>query len=223
MIDHHIQKRVIRLLVENENARYSDLKPKNIEGNVFSYHLQNLIKRELIAKDSEGSYYLTSIGKLYGINSSTKNKDILSQAHSIILLSVKENNKWLLRKRLVQPMYGKIGFMHGEPMAGETIFESAKRILEYRCGLNGVFKVRGTGFICIKEREELVAYSNFTLLEGTDLTGVFYEKDSHGENTWYENPDFSSQEMIPSMLDMVSKIERPDMFFLDKTYSIDSL
>ena len=221
MIDHHIQKKVINSLVETESARYSELKPDNVEGNVFAYHLQNLVKQDLILKNSDGSYSLTSTGKLFGINGSLKNKDLLKQAHSIILLCIREGDSWLLRKRLVQPMYGKLGFMHGESLAGESINESAKRILDYRCGLNGEFSIKGSGFICIKEKGQLVAYSNFTLIEVDNISGKLIKEDSHGQNIWYENPEFESEEMIPSMFDIVNELKKPGMFFLDKSYNLE--
>ncbi len=222
MIEHHLQKQIIADLVECETARYTDLKPKHIEGNIFTYHLQSLLKEKFIQKTSDGKYQLTNKGKLYGVNSSLKKQDLLNQAHSIILLSIQDSDKWLLRRRLVQPMYGKIGFIHGEPVAGETVLESAARILHRRTELSGNFSTRGSGYVCLKNNDDLIAYSHFTLIEVSDLNGQLREGDSHGENVWITNPNFSDADMIPSMQDLVNATNASSLFFLDLSYSVTS-
>lgn len=222
MVDHYLQKRIISDLVEHEASRYADLKPAHIEGNVFTYHLRSLIKQKLITKNDDGTYCLTSEGKLYGINGSVKAHELLAQAHAIILLSIRDGHgRWLLRKRLVQPMFGKTGFIHGEPQAGETVEAAAARILQRRTGLTGDMNVKGSGYICLEEGGELIAYSAFTLLEVTVLRGDLITADAHGENTWHQEPDFNSKEMIPSMADLAEELEKPGLFFLDKTYGVD--
>lgn len=221
MVDHYLQKRIIADLVESEVARYAELKPGHIEGNVFTYHLHSLIKQKLITKNKDGSYSLTNEGKLFGINGSLKARELLEQAHAIVLLSIQDSEgRWLLRKRLVQPMYGKIGFIHGEPKAGETIEEAGAQTLERRTGLRGYMEVKGSGYICLQDTVGLVAYSSFTLLEVTGLKGELRTADPHGENTWFDNPDFASLDMIPSMVDLTNAVLAPGLFFLDKAYTI---
>lgn len=220
MIEHHLQKQIIATLVEAETARYADLKPKNVDGNTFTYHLHSLQKQKFVIKNEDGLYELTNKGKLYGINSSLKKAELFEQAHSIILLSIRDGDRWLLRKRLVQPLYDKIGFIHGEPIAGETILEAAARTLSRRTNLEGTFTVKGSGYICMKHNEELVAYSHFTLLEVSELKGDLKEADSHGENLWLDKPDFSSSGMIPSMPELVAELAKPGIFFVDLAYTI---
>lgn len=219
MVDHHIQKKIIADLVECETARFADLKPAHIDSNVFTYHLRSLMEQKLITKNEDGLYELTSQGKLYGINSSLRKHDLLSQAHSIILLSVRdENDRWLLRRRLVQPLYGKVGFIHGEPLAGETVVETAARVLQTRTELQGEFVVKGSGYVCLRHNGDLVAYSHFTLLEANKVQGALRASDPHGENVWMTQPDFSGEDMIPSMQDIVNYVLKPGLFFVDLSY-----
>mgnify|MGYP000682743031 CR=1 FL=1 len=222
MIYHHLQKDILTRLIESEKARYADLKPVTVEGNVFTYHLRNLIREKLVIKNEDGTYSLTDKGKLYGVNNSLKSQDLLEQAHSIILLSVRNGDQWLLRKRLVQPLIGKTGFIHGEPRANETVVASGHRILKSRTGLEAdQLIVRGSGYIGMyNDQGGLVAYSAFTLLETMHVVGELLPSDSHGENIWFENPDFASPDMVPSMSDLVSKLSQPELFFLDATYTV---
>lgn len=221
MVEHHIQKHIIAVLVEHDGARYAELRPKDVDGNIFTYHLRALIAAKLIAKREDGKYVLTTQGKLFGINSSLTKDVSLRKAHSIILLSISDaNGRWLLRRRHVQPMCGSIGFIHGEPTAGEPVAIAAANILARRTTLQGAFVVKGSGYVCLTHATELVAYSAFTLIEVTNLEGTLREADSHGENLWLSTPDFSSPAMIPSMADLVHLITRPGLFFLDKSYEI---
>lgn len=219
MVEHHIQKEIITKLVECETARYADLKPANIEGNVFTYHLQSLMRDGLVVKNDAGLYMLTSAGKLFGINSSLKKKDLLLQAHAIILLSIRDDHgRWLLRRRLVQPMYGAVGFIHGEPVAGQSVYAAAAHTLERRTGMSGEFQFKGSGYICLRNKEEIISYTQFSLFEVANLQGGLQASDSHGENIWLEKPDFSAADMIPSMADLAAKVVEPGLFFADLQY-----
>lgn len=220
MLTHHLQKQIIAKLVECETARYADLKPKQIEGNVFTYHLQALLRDKYVEKTDGGVYQLTNKGKLYGINNALGKEAALQQAHSIILLAIRDGNRWLLRRRLVQPMYGKIGFIHGEPVASKAVLETAAGVLQRRTGLSGDYAVRGSGYICLKHDGELLSYVHFTMLEVSNLTGDLVPKDSHGENLWLTQPDFSHQDMLISMKDLVQRLEKPGLFFADLTYDL---
>ena len=220
MVEHHIQKKIIQNLVEHESVRYSQLKPADMDGNVFTYHLHLLIKMGLIEKLEDGTYRLTSKGKLYGVTNSLSKNETLEQAHAIILLSIRSGDKWLLRKRLVQPMFDMFGFVHGEPKAGESIEQSAARILHDRTGLAGKYKVKGFGYITLTSQTEKVSYTNFTLVEVTEAKGKLAAQDAHGQNIWIDTPDFTAKDMIPSMPDLVAKIVKPGLFFLDVTYQV---
>lgn len=217
MPSHHIQKTILQKLVESNQARFSELRPKKIDGNIFTYHLKALIKQKLVQKNADGSYCLTNEGKLAGIHNSTSKAVKLAQAHSIILISAEDNGKWLLRKRLVQPMFGKIGFMHGEPQADESVWDCATRILKYRTDLTAEFRVRGSGFITLTNKGKLESYSNFTLLSAHNLKGDLRPKDHHGENFWLDNPDFTNTDMIPSMaaLTQLLHANNDQIFFAD--------
>ena len=222
MVEHHIQKAIIRKLVDSQTARYSDLKPDTIEGNVFTYHLQSLIKQKLVHKNSDGTYQLTNTGKLVGINNNLKKNDLLEQAHAVIFICViNQSNQWLLRKRLAQPMYGTIGFIHGEPKAGQTIEHTARQILQRRTGLDGTCTFKGSGFIHLHQNEETVAYTNFSLLIANTISGTLIAKDSHGENAWYNQSDITSNPaMLPSMADLAYAIGQSGIFYLDTSYTV---
>lgn len=207
MPEHHIQHKIIAALVESEGSRFADIRPAGIETNSFTYHLQQLMKDKLVEKSDDGLYRLTPKGKLVGIHASEGLRERHLQAHSIILVAARDGSSWLLRKRLVQPLYGKIGFIHGEPVVGQPAAETAQAILARRTGLTATtLEVRGSGFITATIGDEVESYSHFVLYEASGLSGDLIAADSHGENVWIENPDFSSEEMIGSMPELAERI-----------------
>lgn len=221
MLEHHLQKDILDKLVKCPPARFADLKPTNVEGNIFTYHLQQLIKQGIVSKSEDGTYCLTAQGKALGINNKLKSVDFHQQAHSILLLMVRDDDgAWLLRKRLVHPMYGKTGFIHGEPKVHENITDTADKTLLRRTGLSAEFIVAGSGYIRIFQNEELESFTHFTLLQGMVRSGTLIESDATGENRWEANPDFTADYYIPSMRDLAQKSSRADCFFTELTYQL---
>lgn len=220
MIEHHLQKEILHKLVTAPTARFADLRPKNIDGNLFTYHLQQLIKQKYIVKNEDGSYALTPTGKAAGVNIQLSARDVLEQAHSIILLAVRDTKgAWLLRRRLAHPTYGQIGFIHGEPLATEPLATTATATLARRTGLTADFTVAGDGYIRIFQGEDLESFTHFTLLTANIEHAEPHERDETGENLWLADPDFSGSDMIISMHDLVQQLEtKPGGFFVDLTY-----
>ncbi len=221
MLEHHLQREILYTLVTNPTVRYSKLKPEGIDGNIFTYHLQQLIKQKLVVKSEDGSYSLTALGKAAGINSNQTMTDILLQAHSVLLMAVRNpKGDYLLRKRLAHPVYGKSGFVHGEPVAEEAIEDTATRIFKAKTGLEVTFKPRGSGYIRIFRGKDTESFTHFTLLFADGVTGDPIQTSKTGENIWISNPDFKDESMIPSMPDLVCRLEKPDFFFCDLTYQL---
>ncbi len=59
---HITQRDVIAKLMYSDELRYSEIKPKDMTGNQFAYHLDRLIARKLIEKNQNGLYSLTLEG-----------------------------------------------------------------------------------------------------------------------------------------------------------------
>lgn len=220
---HHIQKDILEKLVKTPSARFSELRPKELDGNIFTYHLRQLIAERYVSKNEDGSYYLTHKGKLAGINIQLSAMDSLKQAHSVLFMAaINDKGEWLLRKRLVQPAYGQAGFIHYEPTAGEPIETTAKKALKIRSGLEADFNVKGTGYISLTSNAELESYIHFTLLVAENVKGHMIQGSPTGENFWYTG-DFTEDYMIPSMKDLVSHVlHSTGIFFADLSYELST-
>ena len=220
MLEHHIQKDILLKLIKSPSARYSELKPKTVDGNIFTYHLHQLIKNKYIEKCEDGTYQLTANGKAIGINSELSHKELLEQAHAILLIAVRKDNAWLMRKRLAHPAYGMTGFVHTEPVLGEKIADTASRVLLERTGITATCTPKGSGYIRMLRDGELESFTQFTLLTAAEPTGTLIQTKPTGENVWVEDPDFSDISMVPSMQDLIQRLESPEFFFAELEYHI---
>ncbi|MCA9318231.1 hypothetical protein KDA06_01160 [Candidatus Saccharibacteria bacterium] len=82
MIEHHIQRQILRLLGTHEQARFTDIRPEGLENNAFQYHLRQLVAWGLVSKNTDGTYTLTSKGTGEFITSHLHPKDYAIQAHA---------------------------------------------------------------------------------------------------------------------------------------------
>jgi hypothetical protein len=113
------------------------------------------------------------------------------------------------------------GFVHGEPLLRENVCDTATIALRERTGLQAQFTPRGAGYIRIFKAEEQESFTQFTLLVAHDITGELIAKLHNGENSWVEQPDFSAPDMLPSMVDLVTKLdESSEFFFAELTYEL---
>jgi hypothetical protein len=212
---HHLQKKIVLGLTRKENAHFAELRPKEVDGNIFTYHLKQLIADKLVEKNDDGCYSLTQKGKLAGINIQLSHKDELEQAHSVLFLAVKnKSGEWMLRKRLVHPAFGRVGFLHTEPSAHEDIAKTAKRALKEKANLNGSFEVRGGGYIRLLKKGELESFTHFTLLLAKDVTGNLASPGDSGENFWHQGSlDTTELNLFPNMSKLMDLLTKDDKLF----------
>lgn len=214
---HHIQKAILNSLATHESLRYSELKPDDLDGNVFGYHLKQLIADTYVTKTDDGDYSLTLLGCNYIVH---RYEDPLAQAHSIFLIIVRHGDSWLMRKRLVQPLLGMAGFVHGEPTAGVSVIEAAQQRLKDKTGLAVGLQIHSSGLITIRKNNIIESYSHVIILTGTTSDEVSIEGDATGEQFWCTNQDVHARqdEFLPSCLAIMQRVETGDTSFFELSY-----
>lgn len=167
IIDHHIKRDIIKYLLTVPSARYSELRPKNTESNLFMYHLQKLIKQGYIAKINS-RYELTRFGKQMADRISLTNLKLRVQPKIITILVVQRtDNKWLLIERTHQPFLGYKGFPSGKIHYGETLQSAADRELQEKAGIaNIALTLRGNFIMRYSRDNEVVNHINGYVFSG---------------------------------------------------------
>lgn len=221
MLDHHVQRQMLHTLIKYDGARFADLRPKNLDSNAATYHLQQLVKQGL-AEKRDGHYYVTAPGKIAGTTVMLTKAEQLAQAHTVFFIAAQnQNGAWLVRKRLFHPMLHKSGFVHGEPVAGLTISQAASSIFTKKTGLQAeAFTPKGSGYITLLNEEKLPeSFIHFTLLLAENISGELIADCGSGENYWHDGT-FDNDDFIPSMLELMRLLAASnDHFYTELTYT----
>ena len=222
MLDHHLQRAVVYHLAQDDNLRFSELKPAEIESKLFTYHLKKVVSAGYVIKNEDGRYSLTAEGRRLGIRVLSDFQTLADRAHSVLFLVIrrKSDGAWLLYRRKIQPLVNRVGFMHCTPNAGESIFETATNICKERTGLTCEFSALGNGYFRMLSGDTLESFTHFTLLVCEDAVGDLIQGNEYAEYYWQAEPDFTDSAMLPNMQALVEKYQVGEQFFLEQTLQV---
>lgn len=156
-IQHHIQRDIVRKLLLVPSARFSELKPKGLESNLFMYHVRQLMSSGYVSK-AENGYELTAAGKSFAGRATLENLKLRVQPKQLTILMVRRvDGKWLLLERLHQPFLHFIGFPSGKIHFGEKLQQAAERELFEKTNIAGVpLQLRGNFIMRFGRHDEIV-------------------------------------------------------------------
>jgi len=124
-VNHHIQKHILDVLMYQKAARFRDLRPPRTDTNLFTYHLNNLVKMGMVNK-IDGGYTLSADGLAYVDRVSTEKKVIRSQPKIITMLVVQNSDgDILLQRRTKQPYIETWTLPYGKLHIEDTSVKSA--------------------------------------------------------------------------------------------------
>ncbi|GEM_PF-1191198 len=166
---HNIQYSILTLLLTHEIRRFSELKPKHVESNLFQYHLKHLIKERYVEKVT-GGYTLSTYGLYYADRHSSSLKTERPQPKIISVIVISNDvGQVLVLPKLKQPFINTYHLPAGKIHEGESATEAAARELTEKTGLVDVdLHYQATVHSSIR-------YGDSTISEyyGTVFTGVY--------------------------------------------------
>lgn len=127
---HYIQSYILDKLVYSATLRNRDMRPPDVESNLYQYHLQQLQREGFVQKVDIG-YTLTGRGLAYADRHSTSLKKTRSQPKLITVIFITNSHGELLlvpRKR--QPFMDTLNLPSGKIHLNETVAEAAARELQ---------------------------------------------------------------------------------------------
>jgi ADP-ribose pyrophosphatase YjhB (NUDIX family) len=220
IIDHHIKRDIVKYLLTVPSARYSELRPKNVESNLFMYHLQQLKKQGYVEKNGT-SYELTQFGKQMADRLSLGSLKFRIQPKLITILAVqREDKKWLMIERTHQPFLGYKGFPSGKIHYGEDLKLAAERELQEKTGITNVpLTLRGNFIMRYSKDDDVVNHIIGYVFSGhcpkstkTDIkTDMFYSLWGD-ESELFTKKSFNGHHQILDLL----KNKSSDTFFISE-------
>ncbi len=218
---HHLQQHILHQLIRHSQRRYADLKPAEIEGNLFMYHLRQLIRLRYVAKRADGLYELTPTGHRYADGLSLETFAPRAQPKIVTLLACRnEAGEWLLLRRSRQPLLGMVGFPYGKIHLGESIAEASARELAEKAGLTAELVHRGDGYITIRQAGEPISQIMFHLFYGENPQGQLVPESRFGTAFW-ARPEEAGESVMPSVPELIRLLQTdPNRFFVELTYDL---
>jgi 8-oxo-dGTP diphosphatase len=218
---HRLQQHILNELMRHSTRRYADLKPHEVEGNLFMYHLRHLMNDGLVAKRTDGLYELSPEGQRFADGFSLKEFAPRAQPRIVTLIVChNEAGEYLFWRRKRQPMIGWAGFPYGKIHLGETIATAAQRELHEKTGLEAKLSHRGDGYVSIYQAGEPVSQIMFHLFYGQNPTGKLHKESKDGSAFW-SRPDAVKGNVLPSVADLLKLVsDNSGHFFQEFTYHL---
>ncbi|HEY8886772.1 MAG TPA: NUDIX hydrolase [Candidatus Microsaccharimonas sp.] len=219
-VSHHIQKYIIDVLMYAQVARFRDLRPPKTDTNLFTYHLNSLVKNGIVTK-VDGGYALSLVGLSYVDRVSTESKTVRTQPKIITMLLIQNSEgDVLLQRRTKQPYINAWTLPYGKLHIDDpSVMVAAKREAKEKLGLKDqAMRHAGDCYIRVKSGDEILS---------TTLAHVFtFNRDAieTSEDIIWARPhklrDFT---LAPAVEDIVSRGFFNDPFFFeefDATWSV---
>lgn len=219
---HRLQQHIMQQLILNPDMRYARLKPVDVEGNLFMYHLGKVIDAGWVHKRADGLYELTADGKLYADRLSLKTLTPRAQPRIVTLMAITNPaGEWLLYRRQRQPLMGMVGFPYGKVHLGETIEQAAARELKEKTGLAAELVHRGDGYATIHQGGQPVSQIFFHLFRGHDPQGKLHSPGRVGQAFWGDPAEVVSGELMPTVPDLIARLQSHprERFFAELVYN----
>lgn len=220
---HPIQREILYRLITNSSLPFSKLKPREVESNLFMYHLKQLIAEGLVGKRTDGKYELTTEGLVFADRLSLASFKPRIQP-KIITLIVCQNKKgeYLLYKRKRQPFIGLCGFVYGKIHLGEKVAQAAERELKEKTGLSTKLTHRGDVYLTTFQNGAVLTEVFCHIFEGENPTGELVQDSEIGGCFWTKVEGLSKKELIPGFSDIYKLVRKSTkaLFFAEYTYTL---
>ncbi|MDB5179729.1 MAG: hypothetical protein JWN12_361 [Candidatus Saccharibacteria bacterium] len=212
-ISHHIQKYIIDVLMYAQVARFRDLRPPKTDTNLFTYHLNSLVKNGMVTK-VEGGYALSLTGLSYVDRVSTENKTIRTQPKIITMLLIQNSDgDILLQRRSKQPYINAWTLPYGKLHIDDpSVMVAAKREATEKLGLeNQEMRHAGDCYIRVKSHEGILS---------TTLAHIFkFNRDdieTSDDSMWARPHKLRDYTLAPAVEEIVSRGFFNDPFFFEE-------
>ncbi len=213
MINHHIQKHIIGVLIHQKYARFRDLRPPRVDTNLYSYHLKMLQKDGWVKKTDEG-YTLTQDGLAYVDRVSIDKLNVRSQPKIISMLVVQNSEgDVLLMQRNKQPYIDTWTLPYGKTHIDDpSIIEGAKREWREKLGDEPANIVHaGDGYIRVRKDDVIIS---------TTFAHVFYITDDkvtlNDKLQWVRPHKLSQYTLAPAVEQIVARTFFRDPYFFEE-------
>ncbi|HUC96057.1 MAG TPA: NUDIX hydrolase [Candidatus Saccharimonadales bacterium] len=215
LIDHHIQKSILKVLSRKEFARYSEMRPEKTDSNLYAYHLNRLITSGYVDKSDKG--YALSVKGLQYVEYTSSSMKINRQPKITTAILLKDNDgNVLLTKRLKQPYINYYGLPLGKTHSDKDngILDSARRELYEKTGVK-YRKLTHVGDTYLKIHMDKILISD--ILVHVFAATCKRRMSINESSLWVDKKELSKTHLIPGVIEIVNMVDSGERFFNEIT------
>ena len=217
---------ILRELIFHPNSKFTTLNLYKISNDHFSYHINKLLKDNLIQKEGNG-YSLTKHGKIFSAKMDTTNaKDEKQPKVSVMIRAIIKKEKKLyyaIQKRMKEPYFGFYGFMTGKIKWGEKVSEAVERELMEEMHLSGKIIPAYILHEMVYDKDGNMLEDKFFHAVTVVIKKDTLEKNELGcQNQWMTKEEFLKVEpKYHNEMEIFNWFENKQKGFVEQTYFID--
>jgi ADP-ribose pyrophosphatase YjhB (NUDIX family) len=200
-----IKHKIFELFLRKKRLRFSDIeKAIGIKTNVLAYHLNTMIKENMLVKDDD-EYMLSIHGEKLLPFFSHVTQQITGGCLPVVLAAIVRKDKILMIKRTMRPYQGYWGMPGGKLHLEESIDECAVREVKEETGLDCTFShIAAIVHERVKEKESYKhAFLLFFVVVKPKTDKI--KESEEGRLEWFPLKTLQPARIIPSDYQMIKK------------------
>lgn len=200
---HHIQYKIIDQLIYANTRRFSELRPRGVDSNLFQYHLQHTIKEGYVQKVEDG-YTLSPKGLYFADRHSSLLKDVREQPKVITIVAIRDSlGRILLKSKDKQPFVGTYHLPAGKLHMNESLHQAAVRELQEKTPITDLELTHVlTVHVRISMNNQLI--SEYIAFIYTGTTAQLADS-----TLWYDIAQPGSRILAPSVAEILQMLDSP--------------
>jgi ADP-ribose pyrophosphatase YjhB (NUDIX family) len=213
---HWIQRHILKQLTTSESCRYIDLKPENVDGNLFMYHLNQLMNDGYVIK-KEKLYSLTKEGKRYvgGLSVSTGKETRLPRVFAMLFCKT-ENDGILLYRWSRQPYFNHVSLPFSRILYGQSVKYAAEETLKYKTNLKGTLDFAGEVSVIVEDKESVSTHYLAHIFILSDIKGDISADGLTGKPLWGRIDDFETSETVYGTKEIINLVKTVKVPFFEE-------
>jgi ADP-ribose pyrophosphatase YjhB (NUDIX family)/predicted transcriptional regulator len=211
---HHIQRKILQQLVYSPSLNYAKMRPPGVESNHFAYHLDQLMRDGLIAKDDR-SYSLTDKGLALADRTSREGMTQRLQPHNMTSVYITNDQGMLLVfEHRFQPYLGLYGPPQGRVHYEEHVAEAATRELFEKSGLSDIpLTHRGIVYVHATKAGTDISKILIHVFTGTVTGTPDLAESKDGVAEWKDPADLTKETCMPGVMEVRELLAGSDSLF----------
>jgi hypothetical protein len=215
---HYIQSYILDKLASSRMLRNKDMRPPQVESNLYQYHLLQLQKLKFIKK-IDGGYTLSKNGLAYADMFSNQLKKQRPQPKIVnVLFVTNDKRQLLLRHKQRQPFIETYGLVVGKIHQNEDIRTAALREFKEKVSSEdkpSELSYFGTAHITIKQNGCTIS-EYIGLMQSVKVDRVVVDNEN---SAFYSFGAIKTMNLMPSVIELIGAYKNHEIF-LEKTIEI---